>query len=80
MFSQGILAKCITLDFSNDGCLLVSGSADKTVRIWFLKEKRSPQVLSEHERGVTSVGFSADQKLLISGSLDGKVKIWKLAN
>jgi WD40 repeat protein len=69
-----------TIAFSNDGSLLASGSADKTIRIWSLKSKRSPQVLSEHERGVSSVVFSADQKLLISGSLDGKVKVWKLAD
>ncbi len=57
-----------------------SGSADKTIRIWHLKEKRSPQVLSDHERGVASVAFSDDKRLLISGSLDGKIKIWKLSN
>jgi WD40 repeat protein len=69
-----------TIAFSNDNRLLASGSADKTIRIWFLKNKRSPQVLSEHEQGVSSVGFSTDQKLLVSGSLDGKIKVWKLAN
>ena len=69
-----------TLAFSNSDRLLASGSADKTIRIWNLKDKRSPQVLPDHERGVSSVDFSADQKFLISGSLDGKIKIWKLSN
>ncbi len=31
-----------SLDFSPDGCLIVSGSGDKTVRIWDMDNAKAP--------------------------------------
>uniref|UniRef100_A0A453E6I8 Anaphase-promoting complex subunit 4 WD40 domain-containing protein n=3 Tax=Aegilops tauschii subsp. strangulata TaxID=200361 RepID=A0A453E6I8_AEGTS len=53
---------------------LYSGSLDKTIRVWDLKNLQCVQTLSEHKAAVTSV-LCWDQKLL-SCSLDKTVKVW----
>ncbi|KAI5005231.1 hypothetical protein ZWY2020_032474 [Hordeum vulgare] len=53
---------------------LYSGSLDKTIRVWDLKNLQCVQTLSEHKAAVTSV-LCWGQKLL-SCSLDKTVKAW----
>ncbi|XP_048562107.1 zinc finger CCCH domain-containing protein 17-like isoform X3 [Triticum urartu] len=53
---------------------LYSGSLDKTIRVWDLKNLQCVQTLSEHKASVTSV-LCWDQKLL-SCSLDKTVNVW----
>ncbi|KAM3347386.1 hypothetical protein ACQJBY_021376 [Aegilops geniculata] len=53
---------------------LYSGSLDKTIRVWDLKNLQCVQTLSEHKAAVTSV-LCWDQKL-VSCSLDKTVKVW----
>ncbi|KIK24665.1 hypothetical protein PISMIDRAFT_645323 [Pisolithus microcarpus 441] len=67
--------------FSSDGKRIVSGSSDKTVRIW--DAERGVQIgvqiggpLEGHTDWVISVGFSSDGKRIVSGSLDKTIRIW----
>jgi WD40 repeat protein len=62
--------------FSRDGLLIISGSCDKTVRIWDATtgEAACPP-LQGHTDGVTCVAFSPDGRI-VSGSLDKTVRIW----
>lgn len=53
---------------------LYSGSLDKTIRVWDLKDLQCVQTLSEHKAAVTSV-LCWGQKLL-SCSLDKTIKVW----
>ncbi|XP_044957207.1 zinc finger CCCH domain-containing protein 17-like, partial [Hordeum vulgare subsp. vulgare] len=53
---------------------LYSGSLDKTIRVWDLKNLQCVQTLSEHKAAVTSE-LCWGQKLL-SCSLDKTVKVW----
>jgi glucose repression regulatory protein TUP1 len=74
-----------SLDFSLDGRLIVSGSGDKTARIWDMIEGTS-KVLTindgdslNNDHGVTSVAISPNGQFVAAGSLDTVVRIWDVA-
>ncbi len=62
------------------GKLAVSGSSDKTVRIWNLEERKQVHVLDEHEARVHAVGISNDGAIAISGSEDQTARLWEVAS
>ena len=62
--------------FSPDGKLIVSASADNTVRIWNAENGKELSVLKGHTQGVSSAAFSPDGKLIASASVDNTVRIW----
>ncbi|CCA74344.1 related to WD40-repeat protein (notchless protein) [Serendipita indica DSM 11827] len=65
--------------FSHDGSRIVSGSFDKTIRVW---DADTGQTLGEplrgHEHWVTTVGFSPDGSLIVSGSDDKTIRLWEM--
>lgn len=67
-----------SLAISADGETLVSGSADKSIKIWNLKTGALKTTLSLHSDVVNSVAISPDGKTVVSGSKDGTIKIWNL--
>ena len=63
--------------FSPDGRRIVSGSADKTIRLWDANTANPVgQSLAGHTDSVTSVAFSSDSKLIVSGSADNILRRW----
>ncbi|EDR06801.1 uncharacterized protein LACBIDRAFT_299688 [Laccaria bicolor S238N-H82] len=63
--------------FSPDGRHIVSGSGDKTVRVWDAQTGQSViDPLKGHDDYVTSVAFSPDGRHIVSGSHDETVRVW----
>jgi len=62
--------------FSPDGKTIVSGSRDKTIRLWDTTGKPIGQPLKGHQAGVYSVAFSPDGKTIVSGSRDKTIRLW----
>lgn len=66
-----------SVSFSADGKCIVSGSADKTIRIWDVDTgELVVGPLEGHTYSVRSVGFSPDGKYVVSGSDDKTIRIW----
>ncbi len=63
--------------FSQDSKRIVSGSYDRTIRVW---DAETGDVvvgpLKEHTSGVNSVAFSQDSKRIVSGSYDHTIRVW----
>src|SRR5262249_45835640 len=62
--------------FSPDGKTVVSGSIDRTVRLWDVATGQSLRTLQGHTDAVESVAFSPDGKTVVSGSRDGTLRLW----
>jgi WD40 repeat protein len=62
-----------------DGRTAVSGSRDRTVRVWDLVGGRCTAALEGHPGWVSSVSLSADGRTAVSGPYDRTVRVWDLA-
>jgi WD40 repeat protein len=60
--------------------LLVTCSADQTVRIWNPDSGAAVKTLSGHTDWVYALALSSDGTLVASGSWNGEVKVWKVAD
>jgi WD40 repeat protein len=68
---------------SPDNRWLVTGSEDKTARLWDLSSKdpaASPVVLRGHEGEVYAVAISPDNRWLVTGSYDKTARLWDLSS
>lgn len=61
-----------------DGQTVISGSGDKTIKLWNLQTGLLRQTLIGHSHWVRSVAISTNGQTLASASNDKTVKIWRL--
>src|SRR5215469_8763331 len=78
VFSLGHTGAVLSVAFSPNGQQALSGSSDKTVRLWDLHTGKCVRVLEGHTQGVWGVALSADGQAAISGSADNTVRLWDL--
>jgi WD40 repeat protein len=64
--------------FSPDGRSALSGSADKTLKLWDLVRGVEKSTLSAHTLDVRSVCFSRDGHRALSGGDDNTVRLWDI--
>lgn len=57
------------------GTMFVSGSLDRTARLWSVETGACMQIFSGHSAGVSSVA-AIDEVTLLTGSHDTSVKVW----
>ena len=69
--------KCVAV--TSDYKYFVSGSVDKTIRVWNLLKKRQTNVLKGHLNEVTTLAVTCNNKYIISGSLDNTIRIWYIS-
>ena len=65
---------------SADGRIGVSGSYDRTVRVWDLATGTCLHTMVGHTDAVFTVAVSADARIAVSGGNDRTVRVWDLAS
>ncbi|KAB5589051.1 Vegetative incompatibility protein HET-E-1 [Ceratobasidium theobromae] len=76
---EGHTERVVSVAFSPDGTRIVSGSEDKTVRMWDSQTGSTAAGPFEgHTESVLSVAFSPDGNRIVSGSDDSTIRVWDL--
>jgi WD40 repeat protein len=77
--AEGHLNSICAVTVTPDGKRIISGSRDKTIRIWDL-ESGAPigKPIEGHSNYVTAVAVTPDGKRIISGSYDNTIRVWDL--
>ncbi|MBN1215595.1 MAG: TIR domain-containing protein [Candidatus Lokiarchaeota archaeon] len=57
---------------------VISGSLDKSIKIWNLETGELYHNINGHDDEITSIDLSSDGSRIVSGSEDSTVKLWKL--
>jgi hypothetical protein len=66
----------LSIAYSPDGRHALSGSEDRTVRLWDVVNGRELRCFEGHSDEVLAVAFSADGKLALSGGQDRTLRLW----
>jgi WD40 repeat protein len=69
----------LSVAFSPDGKYMVTGSLDKTARLWNIASGAEVRIFTGHAGSVESVAFSPDGKYVLTGSADKTAKLWDAA-
>jgi WD40 repeat protein len=64
---------------SNDGSKIISGSRDKSIKVWDITDKKATQtfgIIDGHRGAVRSLVMSMDGRFIYSGSDDKSIIVW----
>ncbi|MGZ8939028.1 MAG: WD40 repeat domain-containing serine/threonine protein kinase, partial [Limisphaerales bacterium] len=76
---RGHTGPILAVAYSPDGRRIVTGSADKTARVWDAETGQESFPLEGHTASVRSVAFSRDGQRIVTGSWDRTVRVWDAA-
>ena len=66
------------LTYSHNGQVLISGSADKTIRIWNSATGQLKSTLNGHTDSILTLAITSCDRYLITGSADKSIRVWDL--
>jgi len=75
---QGHEGAIYSAQFSPDGKLIATASADPTARIWDVTTGRLIITLKGHSDAIWAIKFSPDGKQIVTGSSDKTARIWNV--
>ena len=67
------------IDINKSGTIMISGSNDKSARLWDLKTGKEIRKLPVDCWKVTAVALSEDGSYAFTGCNDGSIKVWEVA-
>jgi len=77
---EGHTGSVSSVSITPDGRRAISGSSDKTLRLWDLDCGECLRTLKGHTDTVESVSITPDGRRAVSGSLDKALRVWDLDN
>ncbi len=72
----GHFAYVSSASFSSDGRYILTGSSDKTAKVWDSLTGKVLRTFAGHTEEVYSASFSGDGKRIVTGSWDQTAKVW----
>lgn len=76
VIQQGHTSSVLCADFSPDGKLLVTGSDDRTIKLWEKSSGKEVRTFSGHASSVLDVKYSPLGDYFASASQDRTIKLW----
>lgn len=77
---RGHSKEILDMAFTSDGMYLVSGSVDRSVRLWDVKTGREIRKYIGHTGAVTSIAVTPDDRQILSADTAGNIRLWDLNN
>ncbi|MGC3947461.1 MAG: hypothetical protein QM762_23590 [Chryseolinea sp.] len=80
VIQQGHELAVVAVAVSPDSNYLVTGSRDKSAKLWEYSTGREVRSFLGHEATVRAAAFTPDGKFLLTGSNDNTVRLWNIAD
>ncbi|WP_162958819.1 NB-ARC domain-containing protein [Nocardia yunnanensis] len=74
----GHVGRVTTVAVTTNGRYIVTGSDDRTVKVWVSTTGHLERTIPAHNKPVTAVAVTVDGLRIVSGSADRTVKVWIL--
>ena len=78
IIDKGHSDRITSIAISPDGKTIVSGSLDRTLKIWDMQSGECLNTLEGHSNRIASIAISPNGKTIVSGSEDSTIKIWDM--
>lgn len=74
----GHYAPVTTIDYSVDGKFIITGSYDKTIKLWETSTGREVRTFNGHTQPLSNVKFSPDGTKILSVAFDKRALMWEV--